>query len=91
MMPMAAAQWLATGCERPYLASMSRLVFSSLIMCVILAGADARGGETNHLSRTKNARVHASVKSFGHKLEQAFRSGGGHLQKFFTGCGTNSR
>ena len=70
---------------------MLRAIFSSALICVILIGSDARGDEENRPSKKKAGKVHSEAKGFGAKIEHAFKSVGGHLQKFFTGHDTISR
>ena len=70
---------------------MLRFIFSSALICVILIGSDARGDEERRPSKKKVSKVHSEARGFANSIEHAFKSVGGHLQKFFTGHDTISR
>lgn len=70
---------------------MQRHVFPIVLLCLILAGNDAFGAVGRPVSRRRRAGVHSDARRIGHKIEHAFRSVGGHLQKFFTGRDTVTR
>ena len=70
---------------------MRRSIFSSALVCMILIGSDARGDEEKRPPKKKVGKVHSEAEGFGNKIAHAFKSVGGHLQKFFTGHDTISR
>lgn len=82
---------LASKCRVTYQTFMKRCVFSIVVLCMITTGSDAFGDVHKPALRKKRATVHSDARRIGHKIEHAFRSVGGHLQKFFTGRDTISR
>ena len=70
---------------------MKRCVFFLVLICMISCAGEVRGEAAKRDSKRKRAAVHSDASRFGHKIERAFRSFGGHLQKFFTGHDTISR
>jgi hypothetical protein len=70
---------------------MIRLASASILICMIFVGSDVRGDDETRPSKKKSSRAHSEAKGVGNKITHAFKSVGGHLQKFFTGHDTISR
>ncbi len=84
-------QRLASGWRGTYQTFMKRCIISIVVLCMIATGSDAFGDVDKPSSRKKRGTVHSDARRIGHKIEHAFRSVGGHLQKFFTGRDTITR
>ena len=82
---------LASGSRWTYQTIMKRCIFSIVLTCMIAGGSDARGDVDKPVSRKKRGTEHSDASRVGNKIEHAFRSVGGHLQKFFTGRDTITR
>jgi len=70
---------------------MKRCVFAIVLVCMIATGGDAFADVDKPATEKKRGTAHSGARRFGHKIEHAFRSVGGHLQKFFTGRDTITR
>jgi hypothetical protein len=82
---------LASAWRGDYQTFMKRPVISIILVCLIASGSHAFGDVHKPVPRKKRGTVHSDARRFGRKIEHAFRSVGGHLQKFFTGRDTVSR
>lgn len=85
------ASRLASGWRDIYQAAMKRCVFLMVLLCMVSTGSDALGGVPRPASKAKRETVHSDARRIGRKIEHAFLSVGGHLQKFFTGRDTISQ
>jgi hypothetical protein len=82
---------LASECRGTYQTFMKRSLFSIILVCILTIGGTASGATEKRRPEKKKAGVHSGPRDFGRKVENAFRSVGGHLQKFFTGRDTITR
>ena len=82
---------LASGGRGAYQTRMMRRFFPIVLACMIVTGGDVFGDVDKPASRKKRGSAHTDADDIGHKIGHAFKSVGGHLQKFFTGRDTISR
>lgn len=70
---------------------MKHCALLMILVCLLAAGSEVRAETEKRRAEKRRARAHSGARDFAHKVEHAFLSMGGHLQKFFTGRDTISR
>jgi hypothetical protein len=70
---------------------MKHCAFLMILVCFAAASSELRAETEKRRLEKRRAREHSGARNFAHKVEHAFLSVGGHLQKFFTGRDTISR